>query len=302
MTNNRVLDTRLRARLLFTLLALCSVSLPGVAQISFSSHKYPLNNPAFVVNGDLNGDGKPDLAVLSIIGGTVSTLLNNGDGTFSSPQGFPATRPDPDGPTRFSGLAVGDFNDDKKIDVLVTHTTDSSGTASIYVLFGNGDGTLQLPVNAAPAFVGITFFGVGDFNGDGKLDVACYGEDSDTGGEASLMMLLGNGDGTFTRGTTVAMGLSAVGSLIADVNQDNRLDVVFAASNQNGNVLEIFLGKGDGTFQTVKEVPSQAPSTFSLVGGDFNHDGTPDLVSTSQQIQYCEFKVCHRVGPRVRLQ
>src|SRR2546422_6844025 len=96
------------------------------AQVSFAPvQNYPLNTaPYRAVIEDFNGDGKPDLAALSIYGGTVGILVNKGDGTFASAQYSPAIQPDPQGPTFFSGIVTGDVNGDGKVDVIVSHTTD----------------------------------------------------------------------------------------------------------------------------------------------------------------------------------
>jgi hypothetical protein len=147
--------------------------------------------------GDFNSDGKPDLAVLSILGGTVSILLNNGDGTFAAPRDFPAIAPDSYGPEPFSGITLSDVNSDSKLDVIVSHSDSRSSVEVINVLFGNGDGTLQKPVTTIVDIFGERFLGAGDFNGDGKPYVAIIGADT---GALAPILFLGNGDGTFTRG------------------------------------------------------------------------------------------------------
>ena len=86
------------------------------AQVSFSYQTYALKNtPQFVVSGDLNGDGKPDLVVSSQNGNILSVLLNNGNGTFA-----PELELNPI-PNFFAALAVGDFNRDKKLNILALH-------------------------------------------------------------------------------------------------------------------------------------------------------------------------------------
>src|ERR1700674_3445380 len=87
-------------------------------------------------------------------------------------------------------VAIGDFNGDGKMDLAVADSEDGQ-TGRVNILLGNGDGTFQ-PFVSYAAEAGTTFVVSGDFNGDGKLDLAVtnlYGN--------SVSVLLGNGDGTF---------------------------------------------------------------------------------------------------------
>lgn len=271
------------------------VSLPAFmanAQVSFAPvQNYPLKTaPYRVIIGDFNGDAKPDLAALSIYGGTVSILVNNGDGTFASAQYFPAIQPDPQGPTSFSGIVTGDVNGDGKLDVIVSHTIDrNTGAGVINVLLGNGDGTLQGPTSTAVDSFAYNLFGVGDFNGDGKLDVVCGADDS-ANTISLLVLFLGDGVGGFTRASTSPPGDAGRGvtAVVADVNHDGKLDVVLGTQNS----VTGFLGNGDGTFETSFRVPTPTPAFF-LSAGDFDHDGVPDLISTSFQQYRC---VCPGFG------
>ncbi len=116
--------------------------------------------------GDFNGDGKPDLAVTNIVpNNSVSVLLGNGDGTFQMAQNF-----DPGG--HGISIAVGDFNGDGKSDLAIANNySNTYGTGTASVLLGNGDGTFQTPQNFA-AGTSPESVAVGDFNGDGKPDLA----------------------------------------------------------------------------------------------------------------------------------
>jgi hypothetical protein len=117
------------------------------------------------VTGAFRGAGYPlDLAVANHASSTVSVLLGNADGTFQAAGSFAIN----DSPT---SLAVGDFNGDGKLDIV------TAGGSTVTVLLGNGNGTFQAPLNyVLPTEGGLTQYvhslTVGDFDNDGKLDVA----------------------------------------------------------------------------------------------------------------------------------
>ena len=118
---------------------------------------------------------------------------------------------------------------------------------------------------------GYSSVAVGDFNKDGKLDMAVVGADS-----TSIQILYGNGDGTFTQGPTVGNFYQGIRQLkAADFNQDGNLDL--AAVDINNSVIHIFLGKGDGTFTQTTDAVSQF-GTSSVTITDYNKDGIPDMI------------------------
>ena len=120
------------------------------------------------------------------------------------------------------------------------------------------------------------FVVVGDFNGDGKLDLAVANASSNT-----VSILLGDGSGNFTLKATLPTGETPSGLAVADFNGDGKLDL--AVINGSGSTLTVLLGNGDGTFSSPSfSMPFASP--LFVVAGDFNGDGKMDLaVSTYPQ-------------------
>ena len=225
------------------------------------------NQPSSVAFGDFNGDGKLDL-VAANDGGGVSVLLGNGDGTFQTPVSY-ATVDAGALPT----VVVDDVNGDGKLDLVVT---DGNGHAD--VLLGNGDGTFQAAVSytvgvaCGKGVLCVESPAIGDFNGDGKLDLAV--PDSTAG---NVNVLLGNGDGTFQPFVSYpAGGGSPTAVAVGDFNADNKLDL--AVATYSGGTVSVLLGNGDGTFQAAVNFPSACCPT-SLITGDFNGDGKLDVAA-----------------------
>jgi hypothetical protein len=216
--------------------------------------------PVAIAVADFNADGFVDLAVANSQASSVSVLLGNGDGSFQD-----ATTVSLDGAP--VSVRAGDFNADGVPDLIISLTIDSA--TAIVELAGNGDGTFGFALRISP---GAGVLALGDLNADGRVDVIA-------GEPQSLTVLLSNGDGTFQRQPDVRMPLFNTACIVtADVNGDGLLDVAAVASQGGGaDLISVFLGNGDGTFQ-------QAPTVAASVSGgspavaDFNHDGLPDIV------------------------
>ena len=218
--------------------------------------------PTFVAVGDFNRDGYLDLAVSN--GPTVSILLGNGDGSFQNPQNYAAD-------SMF--IAVGDFNGDGKLDIATVGFDYANSMGNVTVLLGNGDGTFHDGPSYATGSLP-TSVAVGDFNGDGNLDLALGGfvPGNPTG---MVSILLGNGDGSFRAPVSYTADFLPVSMAVGDFNRDGHADL---ALNNYGGTVSILLGKGDGTFQDPQSYPAGLQSaSVSMTVGDFNGDGFPDL-------------------------
>ena len=160
-------------------------------------------------------------------------------------------------------VGVGDFNGDGIPDIV------TAGTKNITVLPGVGDGTFRAPINSTSDAGNPNWGVVGDFNHDGKLDVAV------ADGDAGLIILLGNGDGTFQSSVAWGSIYGCYALVGADFNRDGALDL---ASIANGAVV-VFFGNGNGTFSSPRSISGLGYSIVQL--GDMNGDGLPDLVGLS---------------------
>jgi hypothetical protein len=231
-------------------------------------------DPPFLVIADFNGDGKFDLAVADpdcapfscSTPGAVSILLGLGDGTFVGGKDYAFQAPP-------SEVISADFNGDGKPDIAAEEAF--SGGAPLGVFLGNGDGSFQPEVFTALA-QSAGGIAAGDFNGDGKADLASvvFSSCSNTCLPGHALVLIGNGDGTFQSPVEYAVGLDPRYLAVGDFNGDGKPDL--AVSNFRGNTVSILLGNGDGTFKPHVDYPA-GTQPESIATGDFKGDGVLDL-------------------------
>jgi hypothetical protein len=228
-----------------------------------------------LVAADFNGDGKLDVAVVGdyVSSGGATILLGKGDGTFT------ALQPNLDLNADFGLIATGDFNGDGIPDLVTTNYFEDGTPPNIFL--GKGDGTFTAA--PTPSF-NLEYFPtsivVGDFNGDGILDLAF----SDLNG---VEIALGNGDGTFNE--TPASPISVPSELYSlqagDFSQDGKLDL--AGLDNYFDEIDLLVGSGDGTFAVTRTTPVVSTvivGPFQIAAADFNADGVPDLAMLTKNV------------------
>ena len=200
--------------------------------------------PQVMVQADFNGDGVPDLAITNgFYNGSVTILLGNGDGTFTSAPllataGYPYS------------IVVNDFDNDGKPDLAIAFS-ESSGLS---IFLGNGDGTFKPATNyLAGGFIGSLVSA--DLNGDGNQDLIAQNMTVTT-------TLLGKGDGTFTAGPTEALTWEPAALAVGDWNGDGTPDIA---------VLNNFFNPSLTTYTTQRAQKATATLTNASPYGNGPH-------------------------------
>lgn len=210
---------------------------------------------------DFNNDGKIDMSLCNAGNSGDGLGLYLGDGTAHF-------TPDPNSGPMFGTGVAADMNGDGNLDFV---SVFSDGMAQVAVALGDGHGTFTLILativnNYRAAYTPL----VGDFNGDGKLDIAVPSPHT-------VAVFLGNGDGTLQPEVDYAITADSTNSgtsaIVADVNGDGNLDIVT-------NGVGVLLGAGDGTFTNAFSIPLSTDTPLGeLRVGDINGDGKLDLAT-----------------------
>jgi hypothetical protein len=252
---------------------------------------------------DVNGDGHLDLATADAFAFVLSVAPGNGDGTFGARRDYPAGQ-------FTEGVAFGDFDGDAYLDAVLGNSINSE----VIILRGQPDGSFGAPISHPAGqnlfevstadlngdgrtdIVAYDTIGYGvllqqddhsfgqfeslpaafatdltaiDINGDTLLDLVMTEGDLD-----SLLVYLGNSDGTFEPARATSVGARFPYRLAtADLNHDDKNDVVTA--NFFDNSITVLLGRGDGTFDAPVVYPAGA-GTVDITLGDIDSDGDAD--------------------------
>jgi hypothetical protein len=227
--------------------------------------------------GDFNGDSKLDV-VISGPGGA-AVLPGNGNGTFAAPRTISASAV-----AAYPFAIVGDFNADGHRDVALGRDGGGEVTSALLLFPGNGDFTFAPEVTIPleiPGADGIS----GDFNGDGRRDMAvvtfC----------CSLFVMINRGGLMFdVHETPMFQDLGDITT--ADINRDGKLDLLIAASSElvspgssAPSVVDVLIGNGNGTFRDRVEFDTGVKGELTIVAGDFNRDGLIDVATGNRSVE-----------------
>jgi hypothetical protein len=228
-------------------------------------------NACSVAVADFNKDGLQDLAIATNTGDNVAIRLGNGTGGFTGSTNVPV------GPASHPGhgiqpnqVVTGDFNSDGNPDF----ATSNYYTGSVSIRLGDGAGGFTGETATSEITTGVnadaTSLAIGDFNGDGKQDLAVANPFSST-----VSILLGNGLGAFTVSGNVSI-FSPLFVAVGDFNNDGLQDLAVAS----GSAVAIRLGDGLGGFSGSTSVSVGSQPTGVAIG-DFNSDGKQDLATAN---------------------
>jgi hypothetical protein len=269
------------------------VLLSFAAPVSYNigTQPSPTNNSTGadgVTTGDFTGNGLPDLAVVHTVDHTLNILLNHGDGTFQTAVSY-------DCPNMSNGatyVTAADLTGNGILDLAVMGLRDSNLNGEIDIFLGNGDGTFHYGGSYDAGPVARGGIAVGDFRGNGRLDLAFAVFGSLDSTHTAVDILLNNGDGTFQPRYAVPV-LGPVRSVtVADFNGDGKADLAVADGlGTNGQLdqnypagVTILLGNGDGTFTNAGHYLSPATPGGGTVNpeyvttGDLRGIGITDVI------------------------
>ena len=251
--------------------------------VPYTQDQAVYQNPSRMALGDFNHDGLIDVATtktpFTCCIGLLSVMQNVG-GKMAT-KGEYTTSNSSDGKVA-TGIAVGDFDGDGERDIAVSEYDVGGGVNTaekIYLFYGAGDGTFVKSANTIDVMSDVHFqpqdLKAGDFNGDGKDDLAIVMFDPYGGSQSPLKISLSNGA---ARSFTVPVDYGALDrglrAVVKDIDGDGKLDII--TSGYAGMLF--FRGNGDGSFAQQQVVGSTATWLFV---DDFDRDGGPDIVATT---------------------
>jgi hypothetical protein len=218
--------------------------------------------------GDFNADGFADAALVDIWGSGLSVHSGVGDGRFGPPSVYETG-------AGTAGIVAADLNGDARPDLAVTNS--ASDDVSIFLGRGDGSFTTLARYGAGPGPEGLA---VTELNGDGVPDLVVANGGGFTDVNNYVSLLLGRGDGAFVQVETVSVGQSPAGVVSEDFNRDGLVDL--AVINDVSGDITVLRALAPLLFAPSDRLRVSVPSS-ALVAGDFDSDGTLDLVAAQTQ-------------------
>jgi FG-GAP-like repeat len=236
------------------------------------------NSPNDIAVGDINADGRIDLAIANHDTHFVTVLLGNGQGQFAPAPNSPVTvnsRPHP------HGIALADFNGDKNLDFVI----DDWGNNRVTVVFGDGKGSFAGPgTSFAVGQMPYQRVRAADVNGDNHADIMTTNTE---GGDVSVLLADGKGGFIPADGSPFRANARPFGLAVGDLNADGKPDLAIVNFSGHGtdtskDAITILLGNGNGTFKSAPGSPfTSGASPVSVAIGDVNGDGFNDVAAAN---------------------
>jgi hypothetical protein len=225
--------------------------------------------------GDFDNDGRSDLLLTGFAGVDGNSFpiylsqvwLNRGNGIFTNVQaGLPGVDT--------GAVALGDFDNDGNLDILLTGYSSTGGVAQVWRNRGHGTFT-NLNVGLPGVFYSAV--ALGDYDNDGQLDILLTGTADGLGNTAITQLWRNLGNGTFTNISMDLPGVTRGAVAWGDFDQDGRLDILLSGYTKTGPVCQVWRNLGNGSFSNVN---AGLPGVYqsAVAWGDYDNDGQLDIV------------------------
>jgi hypothetical protein len=249
------------------------------------------SSPRAATIADLNDDGKLDVIVGSTLAGSIVILSGDGAGGFNS------TRQIGVGLEKAVALAVGDLNGDGSADIVVAGDPSGNGGGVVHVLLGDGAGGFGPVTFYSLSVSSPNSVAIGDLNGDGKVDLAV----GDAGG--NVVLLNGNGDGTFQSATKFVTGSGTNSVVTGDFNGDGKLDLAVAAGTASGTAA-VYLNSGPNLSpvqHTTVAITADNSTPVATAGGSASYSEQAAAIVVDNTVTLSDLDDARLIGATVTI-